>query len=129
MRTAAQKLGVKDKSTLGLINGDTYEDFPSVTQDLEIETTIVSAVDADVVLIPVSTKDELSRIMTTEISDLKDDAIIWICYRKGNQVELNRDKIRFLIAEYNWRPNSQIALNEAWSALRVRPMTADEITA
>lgn len=51
---------------------------------------------------------------------LTQPAILWIAYPKGNKVDINRDSLWKIMAEYGLRPNSQIAIDDTWSALRFR---------
>jgi hypothetical protein len=51
-------------------------------------------------------------------------ALVWITYPKktsGVESDLSREKVWAAMAGTGWRPVSQIALDEVWSALRFRP--------
>jgi len=51
-------------------------------------------------------------------------ALVWITYPKktsGVQSDLSREEVWDGMAATGWRPVSQIAIDEVWSALRFRP--------
>jgi hypothetical protein len=50
----------------------------------------------------------------------------WVAYPKGNRSDINRDKLWPILAEHGFRPVSQVALDDTWSALRFRPMQPGE---
>jgi hypothetical protein len=53
----------------------------------------------------------------------RDDRLAWIAYPKAGQLstDLNRDIVRDLVMEHGVEPVRQIAIDEVWSALRIRP--------
>lgn len=127
MTTLAQKLAIKDGRTFAVLTVDEHKDFPDVTAELELDapTTLKQA---DVVLLPAATEPEIRRAMEENIERLNSASVVWICYQKGNAVEINREKLWIILADYSWKAVSQVSLNDTWSALRVRPMTADEMS-
>jgi predicted SnoaL-like aldol condensation-catalyzing enzyme len=51
-------------------------------------------------------------------------ALVWITYPKktsGLDSDLSREAVWAAMEETGWRPVSQIAIDEVWSALRFRP--------
>ena len=52
--------------------------------------------------------------------------VVWVLYPKGNRTDVNRDSLWRLVAPYGLRPITQVAVDETWSALRFRPIRADE---
>lgn len=70
------------------------------------------------------TKEELEANIKLIMEALKDDGYLWLCYPKGTskkyRSDLNRDKIREIAGKYNFEGVSQIAIDDDWSALRVR---------
>lgn len=52
--------------------------------------------------------------------------ILWIAYPKGGRADINRDSLWPLVAVHGLRPITQIAIDDTWSALRFRPLNADE---
>lgn len=64
---------------------------------------------------------------------LKQDGLLWICYPKlssGVKSDLTRDAGWEIVFQAGYRPVTQIAIDETWSALRFKPAlqeTAQEI--
>jgi hypothetical protein len=46
---------------------------------------------------------------------------VWVVYPKGNRADINRDSLWPILSAYRFRPNTQIAIDDTWSALRFRP--------
>jgi hypothetical protein len=51
---------------------------------------------------------------------------VWVVYPKGNRADINRDSLWPILSGYRFRPNTQIAIDDTWSALRFRPDRDDE---
>ena len=52
-------------------------------------------------------------------------ALVWITYPKktsGVESDLSREEVWAAMEGTGWRPVSQIAIDEVWSALRFRPI-------
>jgi hypothetical protein len=47
--------------------------------------------------------------------------VFWVAYPKGGKSDLSRNELWTLLEPYLWRPVSQIAIDDTWSALRFRP--------
>jgi hypothetical protein len=52
--------------------------------------------------------------------DLTKPAVFWVAYPKGNTTDINRDSLWPIVADFDMRPNGQVAIDETWSALRFR---------
>jgi len=67
---------------------------------------------------------ELDEWLAKAIASLKEDAVFWITYPKQSskvQTDLNRDILARLVQEKTaYRPVSNVAVDEKWSALRFR---------
>lgn len=124
--TIAKKLTLKEGKTLGLLNLKEEADFLDLERDLDLPTPIDKPLEAQVLLILVSTQAEVNQVFSNYADQLR-TTTIWLCYKKGNVVEVNREKIWATALTYQWRAVSQIALDSVWSALRIRPMTAKEL--
>ena len=44
----------------------------------------------------------------------------WVVYPKGNRADINRDTLWPILGEHGFRPITQVAVDEVWSALRFR---------
>jgi hypothetical protein len=58
--------------------------------------------------------------------DLGRPAVLWIAYPKANRSDVNRDTLWPVVAEYGFRPITQVAVDDVWSALRFRPLREGE---
>ncbi|MFC1619296.1 hypothetical protein ACFL45_05060 [Candidatus Neomarinimicrobiota bacterium] len=81
-------------------------------------------VEYDFVQLFVRDGEELEQCLATALAAVTFDGLLWICYLKqssGVKTDLNRDILRKLMEPTGWRPVSQVALDEVWSAVRFRP--------
>lgn len=51
---------------------------------------------------------------------------VWLCYPKGGRADVNRDVIMRECGAFGWRAISNVAVDETWSAVRVRPLRDGE---
>lgn len=103
----AQKLQIKPGlgvRTLG--NGPSIGDFPAGD---------------DVLLVFVESHEQLRE----RFAALLPGPVAWLCYRKGDK-SLNRTTVMNDSGDFGWRPVSNVAIDELWSAIRVRPLAPGE---
>jgi hypothetical protein len=50
----------------------------------------------------------------------------WVAYPKANRTDINRDSLWPILAGHGFRPVSQVAIDETWSALRFRVLRTGE---
>ncbi|MCU1513123.1 MAG: hypothetical protein JWO10_213 [Microbacteriaceae bacterium] len=81
---------------------------------------------ADVAIIFVESRAELLARFASELPSLASTGAVWFCYRKANAADLNRDTIIRESGAFGWRPISNIAVDETWSAVRVRELRPGE---
>ena len=67
------------------------------------------------------------RVLDAEGTRLAAAEVFWVLYPKGGRADINRDSLWPIVAEYGMRPITQVAVDEAWSALRFRPLKAGEL--
>ncbi len=120
-RSVAEKLQVKPGDTVGVV-GETALLGPlphgaSFSRDLA---------GAEVGLVFVESRAELLERFAALLPQPAAARAVWFCYRKGNAADLNRDTIMRDSGDYGWRPNSNVAIDEIWSAVRVRPLAPGE---
>src|SRR5512143_3385910 len=58
--------------------------------------------------------------------DVRSAGAFWVAYPKGGRADINRDSLWPILAEFGFRPISQVALDETWSALRFRVLAPGE---
>jgi hypothetical protein len=120
-RTVAEKLQV------------TAGDIVGVTGDVELIGPLPNGASfsaefagVDVALVFVESRSDLLDRFATLLPQLAGARAVWFCYRKANAVDLNRDTIIRESGDFGWRPNSNVAIDSVWSAVRVRPLATGE---
>jgi hypothetical protein len=76
---------------------------------------------SDVVVVFAASRADLDRLGPQGIASVRPGGILWIAYRKGGRSDLKRETVWEGMRPTGWRPVTQIALDEEWSALRFRP--------
>jgi len=68
---------------------------------------------------------ELERLIGPVLEAVEFDALLWICYPKGTsgvKTDVNRDILWKHLAGRGIRPVTMLAIDETWSAMRMRPV-------
>jgi len=80
--------------------------------------------DADVVVVFVRTRAELTAVGAPAIEAARRDQLAWIAYPKAGKLgtDLNRDILAGALTGEGVQPVRQVAIDEVWSALRFRPL-------
>ena len=66
------------------------------------------------------------RILDRHNKSLAASAVFWVACPKANRADINRDSLWLILADYGFRPISQVAIDDVWSALRFRALKDDE---
>lgn len=122
-----KKLQYKDpmQSALILQAPDSYKEvmdaFPS-----EVDT-VISKSEYDFIQVFGTTNDSIKSAATKAIPYLTEDGLLWLCYPKKSSKtykgsDCSRETVGSIIAELDFEPVSQVAVDEDWSALRFRPV-------
>jgi hypothetical protein len=61
------------------------------------------------------------KLLEEHAGDLAKPGVFWVAYPKGNKADINRDTLWPIVADFDMRPNGQVAIDDRWSALRFRP--------
>jgi hypothetical protein len=79
--------------------------------------------ESDVVIVYCTTGADLEQLSEPLLAAARRNALTWIAYPKAGQLgtDLNRDRLAALLQSQRARPVRQIAIDEVWSALRLRP--------
>ena len=82
-----------------------------------------TANDADAVIVFCRGRDDLERLSDQFVPAAKRDALTWVAYPKAGKLgtDLNRDVLAELVKARGVQPVRQVALDDTWSALRLRP--------
>jgi hypothetical protein len=85
-----------------------------------------SPAEADVAVVVVDGAADVRSALTAHGADLARPSAFWVAYPKGNRADVNRDSLWPLLAEHGFRPITQVAVDDTWSALRFRPLGPGE---
>jgi hypothetical protein len=79
--------------------------------------------DADTVVAFLRRAEDLDTVAGPAVAAARLDKLAWIAYPKAGQLgtDVNRDILAGLLALRDVQPVRQVAINEIWSALRLRP--------
>ena len=122
-----KKLGIKPKQRLLILNAP--EGFSErigtlLSTDIELLTTPTPSGNFDVVLQFVRNKAEVEEDTPKAIGMVKPGGRLWLSYPKQSSkvpTDVNRDILWKIFPNSEWRPVTQISIDEVWSALRFRP--------
>ena len=122
-KTIAAKLQIKSGTTIWISHPDRrhlFEPFPdgvTVADDLSRASLALAFADDST---------GIREILQAQHSHLADLNILWVVYPKANRTDVNRDSLWPILSEFGMRPNSQVAVDDVWSALRFRPLKEGE---
>ena len=125
--TLIKKLGIKPKQRFIILNapeGYSERIITLLPLDVELVTTPTSAENYDVVLQFVRNKTEVEKDTPIAIEIVKPGGRLWLSYPKQSSkvpTDINRDILWKIFPNSEWRPVTQISIDEIWSALRFRP--------
>ena len=113
-----ERLQVKNSRLLAVV--DAPDDIDSCLGGMDLRAEVQ---DADIVLVFASNRDRFDAHLRSLSTRLLSKAILWLAYPKLTSKlagDLNRDVIREVAPDYGLDTVSQIAIDEDWSALRLK---------
>lgn len=115
--SVASKLQIKPGQSVCVIGRP-----QDATLDLGISLSRDPA-EADAVIVYCGARDDLEQLSVPLLAAARRDAVTWVAYPKAGQLgtDLNRDKLAAALQTEGVRPVRQIAIDDVWSALRLRP--------
>ena len=121
-----KKLGIKPKQRVVILNAPEgyLEQLGTLPAGVELVTTTTPSDAFDVVHLFVRSQAELESQAPMAIQLVKPGGLLWISYPKQSSkvtTDLNRDILWRVFPNREWRPVTQISIDEVWSALRFRP--------
>ena len=125
-RTVAQKLQIKPGDVVAFVAGTDGDAVRLGELPEGARLAREGTAGASVAIVFVGTRAELLERFASELPGLMDARAVWFCYPKGNRADLNRDTIMRESGAFGWRPNSNVAVDDTWSAVRVRPLEPGE---
>ena len=123
MKTVAEKLLIKPGAALWLSPQEHLTRLPPLPGGVEPAAELGMAT---VALVFGRDAQSVRDLLTAHRDELRLPAVLWICYPKGNKADVNRDTLWPILSEYGFRPISQVAVDDIWSALRFRPLKPGE---
>jgi hypothetical protein len=118
MKTIAEKLQIKPNTTIWLSDPARLPLLTPMPDGVREADTMATAGTA---VLFADDAASARRLLEEHTADLGKPAAFWVAYPKGNKADINRDTLWPIVADYDMRPNSQVAIDERWSALRFRP--------
>ncbi len=116
-KTLAEKLQIKPNTTVWLSHPEHRALIEPLPAGAQVVDTLAGAA---LGLLFVDSAAATRAMCDAHRDDLAKPGILWIAYPKGNKADINRDSLWKVVADYGMRPNSQVALDDTWSALRFR---------
>lgn len=122
-----KKLGIKPKHRVLILNApEGFAEQLNATwpEGVELVTSPTTAGNPDVVLQFVGNKADVEQNIPKAIQLVKPGGLLWISYPKQSSrvpTDINRDILWKIFPDSEWRPVTQISIDEVWSALRFRP--------
>ena len=107
------KLQLKPGQTVAITNSP---------MELGLKAAVAPVDQADAVLIFVTTQSELAAKVSELVKATGRQAVTWVMYPKAKQLgtDVNRDYIRNYVGAHNLETVRQIAIDDTWSALRLK---------
>ena len=119
----AKKLQVKAGHKVGLVDAPRgiAAKFTMLPEGATVSEK--AAKGSDVVVGFLRQEAELGKVADAALKAVKPEGILWLCYLKGGAkvgTDLNRDVLWRAAKPLGLEANSQIALDDEWSAMRFR---------
>jgi hypothetical protein len=119
----AKKLQIKPGHKVGLVNAPQgiAAKFEALPEGATLSEK--AAKGSDVVVGFLRKEAELNKVAEVAQKAVKPEGVLWLCYMKGGAkvgTDLNRDILWRAAKPLGLEANSQIALDDDWSAMRFR---------
>ena len=120
----AKKLLLRPGQRVAIVQAP--EGFRAALGPLPERITVAETLDGpfDLGLVFVREKAAVDRLVPLAIAALTPGGVLWLAYPKQSgkaKTDITRDVGWEAVYAMGWRPVTQIALDEVWSALRFRP--------
>ncbi|HET6529228.1 MAG TPA: hypothetical protein VFH03_01225 [Actinoplanes sp.] len=116
-KTIAEKLQIKPNTTVWVSDPGQIALLTPMPDGVRESDSMATASTA---VLFVQDATSAHRLMEQHAADVTKPGVFWVAYPKGNTTDINRDTLWPIIAEFGMRPNSQVAIDSKWSALRFR---------
>jgi len=120
-----QKLNLKDQKEIVVLNAPPgFQTEIASLESVRVLNSLDQIQQADFVLAFVTLKKEVDAISPTIAKKARGDTVVWFAYPKGTskkyKCDFNRDNGWDVIYRLGFQPARMVAIDEDWSALRVR---------
>jgi hypothetical protein len=97
------------------------EGYSAILGELPDGATIIreSVSSVDLIQVFVSSKEQMEELLPKIKKLILKNELLWVSYPKG-KAEINRDSIREYASTIGLQTVSQVAINDVWSALRLK---------
>lgn len=119
----AKKMNIKPGKTIEVINSPTELKERLALEFSENTVTFGQGEYSGVVLIFISNKDQLNKLVFPLLPELSGEYPLWLAYPKGTsgvKTDVNRDVLWKLMETPGWGPARIIALDDTWACLWFR---------
>ena len=116
-RMLAKKLMVRPGSRVAVLGAPPTIDLVLANGAVPSERGL-----ADIVLVYTRDRTALARALPKAVKRVADGGALWVAYPKAGQLgtDLNRDSLARALQTEGFEPVAQIAVDDVWSALRVK---------
>ncbi|MGO4534235.1 hypothetical protein [Leifsonia sp. 2MCAF36] len=123
-KTVLQRFQAKAGDGIALIAAS--HDDRALLGPLPDGTTEAGVASAAIVGTVVRSRGELLARYAEQLPVAADARAVWVVYPKGGRADVNRDVVAAEARAFGWRAVSNIAVDDVWSAVRVRPLKDGE---
>jgi hypothetical protein len=116
-KTIAEKLQIKPNTTVWL-SDPAHLPLLTPMPDGVRETDALAT--ASIAVLFADDAAGVRKLLEEHAADLAKPGVLWVAYPKGNTTDINRDTLWPIVADFDMRPNGQVAIDDRWSALRFR---------
>jgi hypothetical protein len=122
-KSVAEKLLIKRDTTLWSSHPDRLDLIQPLPEGVR---QVGGPEQATVAVVFADDAHALRELLTAHNEQLARPDILWVAYPKANRADINRDTLWPIVGEFGFRPITQIAVDDTWSALRFRLLREGE---
>ena len=121
-----KKLNLKDQKEIVILSSPKSfnSEINNISEFTKVRKTIKGITGIEFILVFVTKKNEISKILANTNKLFTDDVVLWFAYPKGSsknyKCDFNRDNGWDALGELNFEGVRIISIDEDWSALRFR---------
>ena len=121
-----KKLNLKDQKEIVILSSPKSfnSEINNISEFTKVRKTIKGITGIEFILVFVTKKNEISKILANTNKLFTDDVVLWFAYPKGSsknyKCDFNRDNGWDALGELNFEGVRIVSVDEDWSALRIR---------